>query len=395
MKCPTRVIAIAAVGVSLMCSTLAMAKKPPKPPGGGGSGDTPRYKIIELARRPGIAYAVNASGTCVGEITDVDGLSKPYAWYVSPAGDIVAVPLPRANGEGAELEGSARDINNDGIIVGGLDGGAVYWADSLSEPVFLPVPEDALSSSARAVNNNGVIVGYYSDTLHVIHPVAWGLRADGSVAGPVDMQAVPDCIGVPLDINDWQTVVGSQRVAPDDLHGEAWLWQLEWDGTTLSLTGNCPLTPFFAPGSYGYSEADKINNDRDICGRRNPGGWREAWFLDNVEGQLVEQPLPLLVDDRNYTSMNHEARALNNADPPRIVGEASSFPRDYGGGWYRSDIPVLWQGSKAVDLEKVSKSPTLSASPYMYHINDAGWIAGRAWTGETEIGSVPAVYIAQ
>ena len=379
---------------ALFCFT-AQAKKPGAPPGGGGGG-TSSYKIVELAHRPGHAYGINNLGDCVGEITDIDGLTKPYFWLVNDAGGVGSFPLSlQAPAEDPVLTtGSAQDINDDGLIVGYCGELAewtlaTYWPDALADPVILPVPLDSLRSVAYAVNSNGVVVGHYLDSLGLLHPVAWGLRSDATIAGPVEMQSGPGSRGIAEDVNDWQTVVGWQDVAG---HVEAWVWQLVWDEITLSLESGSSLTPQFPAGVYVDSFAHSVNNDGDICGMRNPGGRAEAYFLNRQDGVLVEQPLAFLVDNKRTGSANNYARSLNNASPPQIVGEASIFAKKQP-GFTQGFIAVLWQGSTIVDLQKGANSPSLTASPLMWAINDRGWIAGQAWTGETAIPAVPSVIL--
>lgn len=363
--------------------------------GGGGGGKTSAYKIVELTHRPGNAYGINSFGDCVGDITDVDGIIKPYLWIVDSSGGVTSAELSLQTPPGQPVlpAGSAQDVNDDGFIVGyGLEPGvltiAAFWPHALSDPVILPVPVDALRSVAYAINNNNVIVGFYVDSAGLHHPVAWAIRNNGMIAGPVEMLTGSGFRGIAQAINDAQTAVGWQAEAGNP---EAWGWQLVWDGTSLSLDSGSSPGRLFPINAYVESSAHGINNDGDICGMRNPGGRAEAYFLNNYGSVLVEEPLSLLVDNKRTGSANNFARALNNNSPPQIVGEASTYSKRTGAT--QGFIAVLWQGSTIVDLKQGASSPSLTASPYLWAINDSGWIAGQAWTGETEIPSVPSVLI--
>lgn len=105
---------------------------------------------------------INNRGDVVGDMTDADGLLRPFLWSHGRMTDLLAGT--------AETRGSASAINDNGVVVGqaGLD--AVVWQGGRMARVGPPNG----TSEAVFVNNRGDVGGiYFADT----SPYEAGVRA--------------------------------------------------------------------------------------------------------------------------------------------------------------------------------------------------------------------------
>lgn len=118
--------------------------------------------------------SVNSSGTAVGK----SGVREEgRAWVYS-------------DGEVSELtgvdSGAARDVNEDGVIVGlrtdDPDGATlpVLWPSPSEDAVDLELPEAAESAFASGIDDDGTVVGHYvSAEDGVWHPYLWDAEGEG------------------------------------------------------------------------------------------------------------------------------------------------------------------------------------------------------------------------
>jgi uncharacterized membrane protein len=115
---------------------------------------TGELRRLKSATLGGEARAINADGVVVGrQQYEVDGgyITRATVWR---------------NGEPTNLpgllfgdEGSARDINDDGVIVGGVGTPVIgaRWIDD--EPEELPTPDGSAGFAPWRINNEGTIFG--------------------------------------------------------------------------------------------------------------------------------------------------------------------------------------------------------------------------------------------
>lgn len=97
------------------------------------------------------AHGINASGQIVGTVYDSAGNSRPFRWTpTTPNGTVGTIVLLETT-----TNGSAFGINGAGDTVGSRGVQAAVWGGA-GGPVFtLP----GTSGSARSINDNGVVVG--------------------------------------------------------------------------------------------------------------------------------------------------------------------------------------------------------------------------------------------
>lgn len=141
-------------------------------------GDLTRYPVIwengkpTAVDVPGIDQTlgdVNASGTAVATGYDPDTWA-PLAPWVYTGGRLLSLP-------GVD-SGAARGINNRGDVVGVSQApavGPVWWSAYSTGfgPVWLPLPDGALSAEAYDIDEDGTIVGTYTDKEGVDHGHVW------------------------------------------------------------------------------------------------------------------------------------------------------------------------------------------------------------------------------
>lgn len=327
--------------------SAAQAGKPDK--SGGGKGDTASSSptMIVLDTGAGYANGINQQGEIVGYLVDANG-DIPCHWTISESGAVTVTELPLGNLNG----GRANDINQAGMIVGE----GQFWLDKTRDPVSLPVPSGTGRVRAEAINDRGIIVGSYEDPDGNDHAAAWAVRTDGTLSNPLDLGAG---YAICWDVNNSDVAVGERNEI-------AMRWQLALVGQSLALNSEQPLFT-------SSSAAKGINDSGDICGTVQAGGSNaQAFLLMHLEEGLVKVPLPEQDSGRQDTQ-NKDAFALNNAIVPQILGKRDVL--DLRGDGYREwDVPVLWQGDQAINLEQ-SIPFFLSAEA----INDSGWMVGRGY----------------
>ncbi len=368
-------VLITVIAACLIGLPTTLAGKPDKPGGGGGNGgggnNSVSYEIIQLDSIEGSAEDINEFGEIVG-FTD----GQPTYWQVTDGQPVSVVSQPLSiGGITGVTDGFAAAINDNGAICGSVSNvdltpTAVFWPSAGDEPIQLSADAGALD-----VNNNGIVVGGVGG-----NAAAWHVAGDGTVVGPVLLGG-----SVAESINDSNLVVGS-----DGWPGsQAVAWLLDWDGTSLNVVTQWPVID---SSGLNWSRARSVNEAGDIVGGLQvPGNYPEAFYVNSV---LEPQTLPSLVDNRKNYTLNEPARDINNASPPQVLGYALVLDRKYGGhqsgsGW------VIWQGDSVLSLRD-SVNSTLPTLQYLHALNDSGWIVGSGAATEPSGGIYyPIVMIAR
>jgi probable HAF family extracellular repeat protein len=225
----------------------------------------------EVDLGPGMPNGLNSAGTIVGSFPDTSGNSAGV-WRAMSATTWAAVErLPKpANSQGSWANG----INDLDQIVGGhyrpgdnFDR-PILWTSSGGQwgsPVELLNPPGAVSGSMLAISTNGSIVGGGFKCF-----VA-GCGGQGIYwATPTAVaQWLPDLGGAMTLIqgmNDAAQVVGFSAIKLDDPNRI-------WHGFVWSATSGV-MTDLGTLGSDPESEANDINNNRQVVGLSRSGGFR-------------------------------------------------------------------------------------------------------------------------
>jgi uncharacterized membrane protein len=328
-----------------------------------------------------VVTALDNRGTAVGESTREqqgtieDIRSRPMVWR-----DGAPTELPTLPG-GFGLNAGANAINAHGVIAGdspypdGHEFGAhatVWIGGHLLDLGALP--GDGFSS-ATALNDRGLVVGisgpeefWLGDNMAVLwdHGV---LRSLGRLPGDLD--------SVATGVNNHGTIVGISGDLFTNVDGI--LRAVRWRGGAIETLPTHP--------GHNTSVAIDINESGLVVGASGiipsgapfpvPGRMQPArWIHGGIE------VLPVLDGDNAG-----DARDVNAAGV--IVG-ASAVADEYG--YFKSERPVLWAGSRLIDLRQVHTSPPGWEITMVSAINDRGQIAGVGRLGgvETPFLATPA-----
>lgn len=199
--------------------------------------------IVSAFDRDFFAQGINDAGLVVGYSTKHQGKSQELAGFVydrgnrsdfpqlklrsiNPRGTVVGsdelthrpivlthrrvdvLPLPSGYSSG-----DARSINDDGDIVGSVDGAgllerAVLWHDGAV--VLLALPKGYGSSRANCINNHGLIVGYVQSGMSGTQAALWtGPRSVRLVTTPPGFSNT-----TAYEVSDAGWVIGCEDVGP-------------------------------------------------------------------------------------------------------------------------------------------------------------------------------------
>lgn len=372
------------LGLLAIAGAIIFVAAEPGFAGKGNKGGAAAFTLVPLPHHSGsmdeISYAEglhelqDEAGELVGmEVVGISGGDAHY-WMLDADGNMLtamALPLP-AGADPETTVTAAKDINDEGIIVGSAGssgaGTAFFWPSFLESPTELRLP-DGFDGNATAINinNNGLIVGWLSSATEE-SIVVWGLKTDGDVVGPIVLGADAE-VWAP-DVNDAGIVVGT-------IQYQAYRWQVDWDGESLSASAAESLWA----GALPLQSATGVNEQGDICGHYSPNG-RQTYLL-TTEGVLID--MPYVVDNRRYATRNLAANDLNDAatvDSIQVVGYGHVYRRS-SGIIETLSMELLWQGDQAVDLDKaISQQTSDMGLEWIGRVSNAGWMAGHGWTNE-------------
>jgi len=264
------------------------------------------YEILNLAAPDGrraTPRSINANGVIVGEGSQRwNGPQYPCIWTQHSTVGFLA--------HGGGLGGSARDINDSGLIVGSLESPdrashACTW--NLDEEVRDIGEKIARHSQATALNETGSIVGWAS-----VHPTEGGQAHFRPTYWPVSGSAVilddlDGGWGEAVDINSQGVILVRVHERGDILlsgGAEAWFWQ---DGRVTRIGKPSGDTASFYPKRItedGRVVGLAIMSNRQRFGvvRSDNGIWSR--LFDPLEGrELTAANRNLLL--AGYDSLEH------------------------------------------------------------------------------------------
>jgi len=317
------------------------------------------YRVIGL----NLGYAsephdVNNSGLCVGN-RGFDSNGQPVYWPSAGSTAFMTKIGSQYN------NGSARALNDGGMIVGWLESNATSayqttyhhaaaWNSGV--PRWLPESLAAKNSDAWDVNSDGVIVGQW-DTLSPgtysnvnFHAAAW--LQDGTL---LDLSKAGENASTAYAVNASGTAVGYRSEASGS-------YALKW--TLPSSAGGATVETNLTAGLQGTSfRATAINDQGLIAGtyRTTAGAWVPFLYDTQI------QPLAFPAGMSNITSCS--------------INEVNNIGTAVGAITANSQfVPTIWRDGQAYDLNKLLEAPYYySGYPVTfnqaYAINDLGIIA--------------------
>lgn len=299
---------------------------------------------------------------------------EPFAPEIEDAGAIQAAKGGKPGKPGDDVFnyaltdlglGSASDISETGIVVGGIEHHAVHW-DIDGTPVFLG-DAGGTNSHAYAINGIGTrVVGEMWDAVPVQHAVRWNIA--GQTITATVLQPLPGHNAAnPSGINDWGQVVGQSYPADDLGNQRAVLW--EANGTPRDLGELSDRS-----GSW----ARAINNAGHVVGRSGIGTFGEPravlWILG--EGETVT-----ILDLTANSDNSGDNHATSVTEPSGGFVQISGYTSIAG-----QQRPTVWTvdlRSKDVTAKDVTAIRLEEGSGGGSAINNVGEVAvssGVVWT---------------
>ena len=355
-------------------ATPAPAQKA-KPGSGGGGGSTAAYTILPFSP-PGAASTesfitdLNDAGDVIGNTAHSDQLQRFWHLHL-PSGTYTELPV------------YFHAINAHGHMVGWT------WTSSGVQPYFSPLPGvdpvllDGLPgytrTFARDINDDGIIVGY-SNGDPASTAAVWRrhIRDDGTVVidGPLPL--------APLDghVSSFAYRINNPRALdpqnPDGPQGPTlvtgissansavngpmqvvvWEVNVAEDG---SLEVSEPLglgTLGLRPPEQSFSSGHGINAWGDVCGRSD---WRP--FVHTFDGGMQALPFPRDTKDGDAEDINDAGAIVGRLDISKTT-------------WW-NNYAYLWRDGKSYALEKeIGKDTGWDRLWRAQRINNSGVITG-------------------
>ncbi|MBA2706327.1 MAG: hypothetical protein H0U59_00800, partial [Gemmatimonadaceae bacterium] len=276
--------------------------------------------------------------------------SPPRRSFLAAIPSVYDVEVDFDNHDGTAINDSAQFVG-DRVMTTSSDWSPFVW-DPQTGMRDLELPGAGYYiSKALGINASGAVTGWSATTSDISRPVRWS--AGGSITilpTPADSTNAHS-----LRINDAGVSVGYSR-------GNSRWNALKWEAAPSTRVVD--VTP---PGAIGARARD-INNAGQIVGdfSNSLEDPMRAFFRDESG---VTHVLPSLDGDRTT-----EAYAINNANPPRIVGHSKPFAHTGDPRAVRWDlVGGSWQ---VTDLSALTRYGAWAA----YDVNDSGEIVGNAAT---------------
>jgi probable HAF family extracellular repeat protein len=325
----------ATIGSALLSMNVAVGGKPTVTPAAYSVTDlgAPRYSNRTRFWRK--AYDINEPDN--QGLMDIIGWDNQGSaeWLIHAMGDVVSrVNLP-AN--------RVTSVNDNGLVVGHFDNSLGLYANVPGVGTVVLPESDGYSPAA--VNNLGHVVAQ-SD---FGEGAMWAIAADGSVSGPFDLGTFR-----PLDINDWDEMVGMQ----DSAAAIAWFEQGELQVAKL---------PGLQPGNFGVATA--INNWGEVVGYSTDthlvtSGTYKPFLWTTGQGLSALGSLGGV-----------HGVAIDINDEGQIVGWSyTASPRN------SEQRAFLWENGKMSDLNGKVTADSKRTLQSAEGINNAGHIVGSMFT---------------
>ncbi len=312
---------------------------------------TTTSSMVDLGTLPGgtssSGMAINSGGQIVGEADEEGGQYHAFLWTPTQPGGTIGTMRDLGTLPGATYS-SARDINDNGQVVGASDRGdgqthAFLWEnDVMTDLGTLP---GGTSSVALGINANRQVVGYSTGADGLPHAFRWenDVMTDlGTLPGGTDSEAE--------GINSQGDVVGRSETATGENHATVWLT----NGQQLDLG---------TPGG-SYSQAFDISDAGQVIGSGGRTG--------NVGSAAVSwqnMTMTELVGLGGANTANHASDISDNAAGTVLVAGTSQTP---GAALNHA---VLWRNRAITDLGTLGGEQSNAEG-----VNNRGQVVGGSLT---------------
>ena len=310
--------------------------------------------LVTLGLSAGVAHAQATKDWTVVDLTP-DSPGGGFARSVNNRGDVVGHTLTPAGGffnnvahaflwrngvredigSAAGRNSVAMKINENGTIVGQVDGFAYLWKDGVATSLNV-------AGTASAVNNRGDIVGTY-----------WSGGAIGSgqerpflIRGGVlnDLPTLGVAAGIAVnDVNDAGVATGF-AIVPSTSYSHAVVWQDLAIRDLGTLEGGTQ--------SFAY----RLDNRGDVAGVAQDASGARFMVRWSVNGGAPEKLLPNFI--------------------PAAINQRG----DIAGNDTLTGAPLLYRNGEVTNLLSL---PAMQAGGWKAFtplgMNDRGWIVGNAW----------------
>jgi len=296
---------------------------------------TKAWTVIDLtpdSTGGGFARSVNNRGEVVGHtLTPAGGgifnnVAHAFLWRNGAREDI---------GSAAGKNSVAMKINENGTVVGQVDGLAYMWKDGV--PTSLNV-----AGTANAVNNRGDIVGTYwtGGTIGSGQERPYLMR-DGLLN---DLPTLGTAAGIAVnDVNDAGVVAGF-AIVPGSSNSHAVVWQ------------DLAIRDLGTLGGGTQSFAYRLDNRGDVVGVAQVASGARFLARWSVNGGAAETLLPNFI--------------------PAAINQRG----DIAGNDTVTGAPLLYRNG---DVTNLLSLPAMQAAGWKAFtplgMNDRGWIVGNAW----------------
>ena len=350
----------AAPGTGAETETLARGKGTPDV----APESVPDYSLLECPEHVAMAWAANASGFFVGQLTTAKRRGLACLWRAG-------LPQARELGGIETLWSCAHAINSRNHVAGEFEARnqnihAFLWRDdSFIELKALGGPD----SHAFSVNDRGLIAGYATDRNHRTHALLWHPEEpEPEVLKPLDDS--PHAQALAVNMNGM--IAGSSYA---EKMGQAVVWKAP--GEPLVLPGPSSVGE---PGQRIPSIATAINEHGQVVGSFGGTATLYQHACRWTGGCAEDMRCDDLHDDRLgvtsfATSINKDGRVV---------------------GFYRSpkgeDRAFLHSGGAMMDLTGLIKEPRGLVARYARMIDDRGWIVG---VGSRGYSPQPVAFVAR
>ncbi len=358
--------------------------------------------LVPLPNDPGRPYG---AGSGVNGFGTVVGIGASTAWGSSPlpliwsGGAVAQLPLPAG-----QTMGRAYDINDDGLVVGSVNGGsleaAAVYASGGTYVVTTLTGTGCYATTFFDVNNAGLAVGPGLDPANAARNVGFVYDTVADLA--YEVGALPGHNGaIAFGVSDAGHVVGASMLNQGS--GSPFIWTAadgmteiplppaassgsargaNSDGWAVGNSGGVYALPFLYDGADTYRIADLIPSGTNWDMETNTSSSAEAitdegiivgtGVLDGVPRGYVLVPEGVVPTMLQLFTATDRSAGIELAWEVRLVGESMVFTleraEDMAGPWspVAATIDTQGPGARALDTD------TVAGRTYHYRLSAPG-----------------------
>ena len=245
--------------------------------------DTEEFRLLESPLYEySAAYGVNNNGVAVGWVDDLPSGTFRMPAIFMPDGSIFVID---------EVYGDAGSINNDGLVVGAMEGYAFIYDMNTDELEMFEAPDGAFSASFASISQNGIVVGFASYPGFLRMPIIYH----------------PDLGNEPQMLSD---ILNGFGIDTSELSGTG--YKISADGNYVSGFTDGPA--FMAIGWAVYFDNMLIDNNSGEECQWTVNVW-ENYFGDEVEWELRDENGTVLLSGGPYGLEYNDTQTVNASGP--------------------------------------------------------------------------------